>query len=407
MKTKIFLIVSLLVLFSCTNSPKEASDNSKIPYWLTEYSELYNANPLEASKAWFQDAKMGMFVHLNLASLCENGKADYLLWAEGNASDRLIEFVGYTREEYDNAENKNQLLFDKYTLENLDTDAICQLAVDANMKYIVLTTTHLGRVFNYKASHTDFTSLNAPVGRDIVADMLESCEKSGLGFFPYMATEYSITTEDVVDHHRAVISEMLSQYGPMAGAWFDGIGGYYQHPENYTDLDKTYEMIRELQPHGLISFKEGAMCLQDYLSPEHFMLEFDDWKFEDPGMQARWDIRRARWERQSQEEWDQCHQYKLREINTVIQECYNRDNTHVPSGWINDESARHLDADELYYLLEYARHCGSNLNINIGPRPDGSIHPDDVTALTALGEKIDNEGWPEIVHEIPVLQKKF
>ena len=51
----------------------------EIPYWLEDYKKIYKENPREASKAWFRDAKFGLFVHLNLASLCENGKADYLL----------------------------------------------------------------------------------------------------------------------------------------------------------------------------------------------------------------------------------------------------------------------------------------------------------------------------------------
>ena len=84
-----------------------------------------------------------------------------------------------------------------------------------------------------------------------------------------------------------------------------------------------------------------------------------------------------------------------------MQECMGRDGKHVKSGWINDESARHLTAEEVYYWLKYSRFTGSNMLMNIGPRGDGSIHPDDWKALTGVGELIRKKGWPELQNEVP------
>ncbi len=39
--------------------------------------------------------------------------------------------------------------------------------------------------------------------------------------------------------------------------------------------------------------------------------------------------------------------------------------------------------------------------MNIGPRADGSIHPDDVKALTEVGKLIEQKGWPPVVHTVP------
>jgi hypothetical protein len=39
--------------------------------------------------------------------------------------------------------------------------------------------------------------------------------------------------------------------------------------------------------------------------------------------------------------------------------------------------------------------------MSIGPRKDGSIHPDDEKGLTDLGKLIEERGWPEVVHKIP------
>ncbi|MEX0323182.1 MAG: sulfatase-like hydrolase/transferase [Puniceicoccaceae bacterium] len=376
------------------------------PYWLYDYTWEYRRSPRLASQAWFRDAKFGLFVHLNLASLCENGKADFLEWVDGKASDRLLKYVGYSRKAYEAAEDKTQLLFEKYLLENFDADKMCELAVKAEMKYITLTTLHLGRCYNFKTATSDFSSVNAPTGRDLVKELAEACRKHKLGLFFYLPPEY-IQTKDAqqIAHNRAVIRELLTQYGQVAGIWFDGIGDYYKNPEWYTDTEGTFDLIRKLQPHALISFKEGAFCDEDFITPEHFMLPFD-WKFATPEMQARFDIRQERWIRnKNNKRWEDCFQYKLREVNTVMQECTGRDGVHVPSGWINDDSARHWSAQEVYDWLIYARATGSNMLMNIGPRADGSIHPDDWQALTEVGEMIREQGWPELKNAVPVKRR--
>ena len=37
----------------------------------------------------------------------------------------------------------------------------------------------------------------------------------------------------------------------------------------------------------------------------------------------------------------------------------------------------------------------ANLTLNTAPLPDGSIHPDDVTALREAGARIRKNGYPE------------
>jgi alpha-L-fucosidase len=201
------------------------------------------------------------------------------------------------------------------------------------------------------------------------------------------------------EHNRTYLSELLTQYGDVAGIWFDGIGGFYRNPENYNRLPEIHQLVRELQPHALVSFKEGAICDEDFLSPEHFMLPFEyDWKSQN--IQKRFDIRVERWKGIQTELWNKCNQYKLREINTVMQKCRGRDNTHADGGWINDESTEHYSAEEVYGWLKYSRSTGSNMLMNIGPRGDGSIHPDDEKALTELGAMIEQLGWPKLKNEV-------
>ena len=402
MRRRRMLTLIVMVSFGCHLIPLGMRD-AQIPYWLIEFSDLYQESPRLAAEQWFRQAKFGMFVHLNLASLCQNGKADYLLWKGGEAPDRLLAYVGYSRDEYEKTQNKDELLFRKYELKHFDVERICTLAKESEMKYITFTTLHLGRCYNFRTSRSDFNSLNAVCARDLTKDLAEACKKHGLGLFFYVPPEYAQTKDDAqTRHNRAVITELLTQYGPVAGIWFDGIGDFHQNPEFYTKTKETFAMIRELQPHALISFKEGGLCDEDFISPEHFMLPFE-WEFDTSQRQARHQIRKIRWDKNNAARWEQCGQYMLREVNTVMQECVNRDGVHVPSGWINDESARHLTAEEVYYWLGYCRYTGSNMLMNIGPRADGSIHPDDWKALTGVGQIIRMRGWPEVVHELKSL----
>lgn len=387
-----------LIAFSCKQNAEE-----KVPFWLSDYQDIYKENPRQAAQAWFHNAGAGMFVHLNLASLCEYGKEDYLRWAKGEAPDRLLDYVGVSRQEYENANKLDSLLFTRYLLPEFDAEEICSLAVKAKMKYITFTTQHLGRCYNFETAVSDFNSMKAPMQRDLVEELADACQKHNLALFLYVPPEFAKTSPDRRELNLQILEELLTGYGPIGGIWFDGIGDYYRHPENYTRLNETYDFIRSLQPHCLISFKEGATGEEDFLSPEHFMLPFE-FEFDTPGRQERYQIRVDRWFGKNRNDirWEQFGQFKLREVNTVMQECTGRDALHVPSGWINDERARHFSAEEVYYWLSYSRFTGSNMLMNIGPRADGSIHPDDLESLGEVGRMIEKQGWPVLYNELNI-----
>jgi len=376
-----------------------------VPYWLTDYSETYKENPNEAAKQWFKEAKFGMFIHLNLASLLERGKIDYKLWMEGNATERSVAFVGYTKEEYELAqtnEERTELLFRKYALEQFDAGKICDLAVAAEMKYITFTTTHLGGTFNFNSKLQEHTSVNAPVGRDLLGELAQECKKRGLALFLYVTPDYALTIDEKqTQHNRAYLTELLTQYGPVAGIWFDGLNHYYLEPENYKDTQKTYELIRKLQPHALISFNDGSPMDEDFISPENYLPPFE-WEFDTPSREDAYEIELNRWTKRHASGKTR-YMSKLRETNTTMLLYRGRDGAAYDEfigGWINDESAEHLTAEGVYYWLKYARHTGSNLLMNIGPRGDGSIHPADWEALTGVGEIIREKGFPPIVHQV-------
>ena len=56
------------------------------------------------------------------------------------------------------------------------------------------------------------------------------------------------------------------------------------------------------QPVRAKTFKEGGLRDEDFISAEHFMLQFD-WEFDTPQRQARYRIRKDRWHKQNAARW--------------------------------------------------------------------------------------------------------
>ncbi len=366
----------MLTVWGCQGEIRLPVCNAHVPSYLNGYERLYAEDPHKAAIQWFTDAKFGLFVHYALASLCKEGKAEYLRMVKDKGNDKA-----------------NEELFDRFDARKFNADAICDLAIAAKMKYVTFTTQHLGRMYMYDTKVSNFTSTNSPAQRHLVAEMASACQKKVLGLFLYVPPEVARTDDEHIEHNHTILTELLTKYGPIAGIWFDGINNYDNEPENYKRLSETYALVRSLQPQCLISFKDGAIGEEDFITPEHFLFPTPI-KWDTKERQERWEVKRQRWERKHRARWEKYFKNKPAEINTVMQQCANRDGVGKPSGWINDESARHLTADEVMFLYEKARSIGANMLLNIGPRGDGSIHPEDIKALREVGRRLRQNGFP-------------
>lgn len=394
-----WLVCSALLITALALANGSGAFAAEVPSYLKGYEEFYARDPHGAALAWFKEAKFGLFVHYALASVLEGGKPEYVeLIEEFEEQVELAKLPASQRAKLRVSEEQMKQvnvfhtgLMKRFRAERFDADAICDLAVAAEMRYVNFTTKHLGRLAMYRTKTTDFSSLNSPAGRDLVQEMAKACSVRGLGLFLYVPPETARTDGDFFELNQTIIRELLTQYGPIAGIWFDGIGHYHRSPENYGRLSETFALVRKLQPQCLISFKEGAIGEEDFISPEHFLLPTPV-QWDTPQRQQRWNVRLERWRRFNEQRWERYFKDKPAEINTTMQECFNRDGLGSPGGWINDERARHLTADEVIYLLGIARKPNANLLLNIGPRGDGSIHPDDAKTLREVGQRIRRDG---------------
>lgn len=106
-------------VWSLTQGALEASP---FPSYLQGYEDHYADDPRGAALDWFDNARFGLFLHYGLFSLL--GRHEWLQFRE------KIPVAEYAK------------LKDDFTAEYFDADFITDLALEAQMKYINITTRH-------------------------------------------------------------------------------------------------------------------------------------------------------------------------------------------------------------------------------------------------------------------------
>ena len=332
-----------------------ATAGAATPSYLRDYESQYRVNPRTAAIEWHRNARWGMFIHYALESLRGLTAREAL---NSKGSDEWKKLKAGADVDY-------KAIRDRFTAAKFDADFITDLALAAEMRYINFTTRHRGNLYMFRTSVSEFTSVNSPARRDLVAELAVQCQKKGLGLFMYCPPDVARTEpQETFERNQTVVRELLTQYGPVAGIWLDGIGSYYTEPEAYRRINELYALIRSLQPQCLISFKQGTGT-EDFVAPEGLMHVKDG-----PIATKAWALNAG----------------KRGDICTNMQ-------TNPPS-WLYLDGCEHIDTTQTLALLADAFAQKANLTLNTGPLPDGSIHPADVAALREAGARIRKDGFP-------------
>jgi len=355
-----------------------SAEGLSVPAYLRDHKELYRKDPRQAAREWFKDAKFGLFMHYGLYSLL--GRGEWVMLRE------RIPIAEYEK------------LQDQFTAKDFDVDFITDLALEAGMKYVNLTARHHDGFCLFETKQHSYHSLAAPARRDIIGDLAQACNRKGLGLFLYYSyaadwwhpyfyareagwanarpaypeppAQYKWRKDEdfriYVDYVHAQLRELLTRYGPIAGIWFDPVMGFYSRPDLFP-MAETYALVRALQPHTLISFKQGATGTEDFAAPERRGRSLAD-RLKDPKQR---EIAHQAWE---------SNKNKHNEICDTLQ----------PSVWgyKKDDDNKHLSADQVIQRLEAAGAAHCNLLMNTGPLPGGSIHPADVKTLRDVGRRL-------------------
>ncbi|HNT36086.1 MAG TPA: alpha-L-fucosidase, partial [bacterium] len=255
--------------------------DQKTPSYLHGFEQEYEQSPRQAAIDWFRNARYGLFLHYGLYSLL--GRHEWVQYRE------KIPVEHYAK------------LMDSFTAASFDARAIVRFAKECGMCYVNLTTRHHDSFCLFRTSQTDFNSLNSPARRDLVEELAEACREESLGLFlyyshgrdwrhlhapnndqwkgaarpeydppePRYATGQDHNLNHYLDFVSAQITELLTQYGAIAGIWLDGIGVPLSGDFSQFRCQELYDLIHRLQPQALVSYKQGLLGTEDFFAPEH------------------------------------------------------------------------------------------------------------------------------------------
>ena len=224
----------------------------------------------EERLAWWHDVRFGMFIHWGLyASLAGewNGKKTTSI-AEWIMRDLKIPTPEYEK------------LAADFNPVKFDAEAWVQLAVDAGMKYLVITSKHHDGFCLFNSPSNPYNIVDkTPFGRDPMKELSEACQKKGVKMCFYYSQaldwhaeggaghwdevgdgedwlSYARPMEDFRNYLDTVVKpnlkELLSNYGPIGLIWFDTPVAITKEQSQ-----ELKDFVHGLQPECLVSGRVG------------------------------------------------------------------------------------------------------------------------------------------------------
>jgi alpha-L-fucosidase len=331
---------------------------------------------LQKSRAWYSEAKFGMFIHWGPCSLA----SVEISWPIMRPEPRW----NISQDEYVN-------LYRKFDPVKFDPENWIELAKAAGQRYMVFTTKHHDGFCMFDSNFTDYKITNTPYKKDIVRMLADACHRRSmpLGFYyspPDMHhPAFRDTSKPASDNwngqpERAEwpvylqymelqIRELLCRYGPAVVVWFDGL----DHQEKY-DGYRFMRVIREISPITLVNNRIGVPG--DFETPEQWVPK-------------RIPVKGVRITGVSPEEGEalpsqlpSAEQFKLWETCMTINDtwAYNK----------NDRAFK--STKRLIQTLADVASKGGNFLLNVGPAPDGTIQPEFEERLRGIGDWLKVNG---------------
>ena len=240
---------------------------------------------------------------------------------------------------------------------------------------MVITTKHHDGFCMFDSALTDYKITRTPYGKDVIAMLADAAHEAGmpLGFYyspPDMHHPgYRDTTKLVketwhgdptrpewssyLDYMEGQLRELLTKYGPVAMIWFDGL----DHEEKYQG-QRFINLIHELQPAALVNNRIGVDG--DFGTPEQ---QIPDRVPTKPGVQlAAGSVPPP----QDFQLWETC--------------------MTINDTWAyNKNDLRFKPVRVLIQDLANVASKGGNFLLDVGPTPEGTIQPEFVERLQAIG----------------------
>ncbi len=311
---------------------------------------------------WFIDAKFGIFIHWGIYSTGRTSES----WAIFNAEVSYDEYMKQSAE---------------FTASAYDPEAWAQLFAGAGAKYVVLTAKHHD---GFALWPTKLSKLNtvesAPAGRDLLGPYCDALRRHGLkvgiyfshldwshpdyaSILPHIPQPHNHAKmhknkfgypqngesperwENFLRFHRGQLKELCESYKPDL-LWFDGD---WERDELQWRFDELRNQLQSWAPGVIVNSRIGRHG--DYGTPEQAI------PIERPTGP-----------------WEFCV--------TMNDSWGYRANDH------NHKSVR-----QCVRMLAECAGMGGNLLLDVGPKADGSLQPEQVETLRAMGQ------WTQVNRE--------
>ena len=359
--TALFVLFFLLITFFCNGQGNDL-DKGQLDYVPTK-ENLEN-------REWFRDAHFGMFIHWGVSSVL--GKE--IGWA----------LSGQDIHKY--RENINV-----FNPQKFDAAAVVKLAKDAGMKYITFTTRHHDSFSMFNTKYSGWSIMNTPYGKDVLKQLADECQKQEIRLFCY----YSLTDfyradycqgnvkkatgingecnwDEYIQFMKNQLTEILTNYGPIYGIWFDGHWDQVNKlPNKKTGTqkrawhyDEIYALIHQLQP--------GCMIVNNHHLTVFPGEDYQTFERDLPGQNVGGGFSA-----------DAVISKDLPlESNDIIGKSWG-----YVTGDTIDRSSK-----ELVHLLIKSAGLGANFLLNIGPTPEGEVRLAHKERLLEMGDWLKTYG---------------
>ncbi|MEO7983896.1 MAG: alpha-L-fucosidase, partial [Bacteroidota bacterium] len=318
---------------------------------------------------WWRDARFGMFIHWGLYAVPAGewkGATNHAEWIRTTAQIPLEEYNKFVPQ---------------FNPVNFNAEAWVQLAKNAGMKYITITSKHHDGFCLWDSKYTDFDIMSTPFKRDVLKELADAVRKIGgikLCFYhsimDWHHPDYNQRREwekdrpvtgtnrkRYITYMKNQLKELVTSYGDIGVIWFDG---EWENFWTHADGKELYNYVRSLKPGIIINNRvdkgrsgmagmtsEGDYC-GDFGTPEQEIPETGL-----PGV-----------------DWESC--------------------MTMNNNWgYNKADKKFKSSKELIQNLADIASKGGNLLLNIGPKADGTFPQESIDRLKTIGEwmKINGE----------------
>ena len=296
----------------------------------------------------WQRLQYGMFMHFGVYSV-------YGGYYNGHRQG-----MGYPEQikAWENIPTDDYLAKAKDLAANFDAAAICKTVHDSGMTYLMITSKHHDGFAMWDTATTDYNIVKqSNYGKDPMKELSTECNKLGVKLaFYFSIIDWTKQTPEPYGNVNPIdeelmttvikpqLTELLTNYGPIAELWFD-MGG-----PTAEQSQRMAQWVHELQPETMVNSRVWNKAGDFEVGGDNSVTT---------------DFHMGPWE----------------SIRSIFPSCWGY------CSWANrDDNAKSYKKRELVNNLIGTIASGGQFAYNIGPKGDGTIDPFDADVVTDVGQ---------------------